>query len=135
MNGIPLFPPQASSMAAEVDALYFFIIAVSLFFAAAVVFFTVLFGIKYRRRHEGEVGARIEGSLPLELAWSVIPAVISMVMFGWGAKVFYEQRRPPDEALQVYASASSGCGSSSTSKGNGKSTSCTCPSAARCASW
>lgn len=90
-------------MAAEVDALYFFIIAVSVFFAAAVVFFMVLFGIKYRRRHDGEVGARIEGSLPLELAWSVIPAIISMVMFGWGAKVFYEQRRSPDEALQIYA--------------------------------
>jgi cytochrome c oxidase subunit 2 len=103
MNGIPLFPEQASSMASEVDALYFFIIAVSVFFASAVVFFMVLFGIKYRRRHEGEVGARIEGSLPLELAWSFIPAVIALGMFFWGAKVFYEQRRPPAEALQIYA--------------------------------
>jgi cytochrome c oxidase subunit II len=103
MNGIPLFPEQASSMASEVDALYLFIVAVSAFFAIAVVFFMVLFGIKYRRQHEGEVGARIEGSLPLELAWSFIPAVIAMAMFFWGAKVYYEQRHMPDEAIQVYA--------------------------------
>src|SRR6476620_9416371 len=103
MNGMPLFPEQASSMASEVDALYFFIVATCAFFAFAVVFFMVLFGIKYRRRHDGEVGARIEGSLPLELAWSFIPAIISMGMFFWGAKVYYEQRHPPAEALQIYA--------------------------------
>jgi cytochrome c oxidase subunit 2 len=103
MNGIPLFPEQASSMASEVDALYLFITAVCAFFGIGVVFFMVLFAVKYRRRHDGEVGARIEGSLPLELAWSFIPALISMAMFFWGAKVFYEQRRPPAEALQIYA--------------------------------
>ena len=26
-----------------------------------------------------------------------------MVMFVWGAKVFYEMRRPPAEAMQIYA--------------------------------
>ena len=26
-----------------------------------------------------------------------------MVMFGWGASVFYHLRRPPDEAMQIYA--------------------------------
>ena len=49
------------------------------------------------------MGARIEGNLALELLWSVIPTVISMVMFGWGASVFYHLRRPPDEAMHIYA--------------------------------
>ena len=39
------------------------------------------------RPHEGQVGARIEGNLPLELLWSVIPTMLAMVMFGWGASV------------------------------------------------
>ena len=26
-----------------------------------------------------------------------------MVMFGWGASVFYHLRRPPDEAMHIYA--------------------------------
>ena len=39
----------------------------------------------------------------MELLWSVIPTVIAMVMFGWGASVFYHLRRPPDEAMHIYA--------------------------------
>ncbi len=102
-NGIPLFPPQASTFAQNVDGLYFFIIAVSAFFALAVTVAVIAFGIIFRRRHEGEVGARIEGNLPLELLWSIIPTVIAMVMFGWGASAFFDMRTPPQESLQLYA--------------------------------
>ncbi|MEZ5288633.1 MAG: cytochrome c oxidase subunit II [Vicinamibacterales bacterium] len=101
--GIPLFPEQASTFAKDVDGLYIFIVAVSAFFALAVTVAVIAFGIIYRRRHEGEVGARIEGNLPLELLWSIIPTIISMVMFGWGASAFYHMRTPPKEALNVYA--------------------------------
>jgi cytochrome c oxidase subunit 2 len=101
--GFRLFPQQASSFAGDVDALYFFIVAVSGFFALVVAGAVIFFGVKYRRRHAVEVGARIEGNLPLELLWSVIPTIIAMVMFGWGASVYYHLRRTPDEAVQVYA--------------------------------
>ena len=103
MGGIPFFPEAASSFAAEVDALYLFIFAVSAFFTVAISIAVVVFGVRYRRKHAEEIGAHIEGSLPLELAWSIIPTIISMVMFAWGAKLFYEIRVPPDETLQIYA--------------------------------
>ncbi len=103
MGGIPLFPEAASSFASEVDALYLFIVAVSAFFTVAVSIAVVFFGIRYRRKHAEEVGAHIEGSLPLELAWSIIPTIIAMVMFAWGAKLFYEMRVPPAETMQIYA--------------------------------
>ncbi len=103
MGGIPLFPEAASSFASEVDALYLFIVAVSAFFTVAVSIAVVFFGMRYRRKHADEIGAHIEGSLPLELAWSIIPTIIAMVMFGWGAKLFYEMRVPPAEAMQIYA--------------------------------
>ena len=103
MGGIPLFPEQASTFAADVDALYIFIIAVSAFFTVGVSGAVLFFAVKYRRRHPEQVGEHIEGSLPLELAWSIIPTIISMVMFIWGAKLYYEMRRPPAEALQIYA--------------------------------
>ncbi|HQZ37415.1 MAG TPA: cytochrome c oxidase subunit II [Vicinamibacterales bacterium] len=101
--GIPLFPEQASTFAQDIDALYLFIVAVSAFFALGVSVAVVVFGIIYRRRHEGEIGARIEGNLPLELIWSIIPTMIAMVMFGWGASAFYHVRTPPKEAMSVYA--------------------------------
>ena len=101
--GIPIFPEQASVFAKDVDALYFFILATCAFFAIGVSAAVVILGIKYHRTHDGQIGARIEGNLPLELLWSVIPTIIAMFMFGWGASVFYHLRRPPDEALQLYA--------------------------------
>jgi cytochrome c oxidase subunit 2 len=103
MGGIPLFPEAASSFASEVDALYLFIVAVSAFFTLAVSAAVVFFAFRYRRKHPDEIGAHIEGSLPLELAWSIIPTIIAMVMFAWGAKLFFEIRRAPAEALQIYA--------------------------------
>jgi cytochrome c oxidase subunit 2 len=101
--GIPIFPDQASTFAKDVDMLYFFVLAVCSFFALAVAVSVIYFGLRYHRTHEGQIGARIEGSLPLELLWSVIPTIIAMFMFGWGATVFYHLRRPPDEAMQIYA--------------------------------
>ena len=101
--GIPIFPEQASTFAKDVDALYFFILATSALFAVGVSIAAVFFGIRYHKQHDSEIGARIEGSLPLELLWSVIPTIIAMVMFGWGASVFYHLRRPPAEAMHIYA--------------------------------
>ena len=101
--GIPIFPEQASSFAADVDALYFFVVAVSAFFSLLVAVLVIVFAIKFHRKRAGEVGARIEGNLAMELLWSVIPTVIVMVMFGWGASVFYHLRRMPDEAMHIYA--------------------------------
>jgi cytochrome c oxidase subunit 2 len=101
--GIPIFPEQASTFAKDVDALYFFILATCAFFAIGVSVAVVWLGIKYHKTHDGQIGARIEGNLPLELLWSVIPTIIAMFMFGWGASVFFHLRRPPEEALHLYA--------------------------------
>ena len=100
---IPLFPDQASTVASRVDNLYFFMIAVSAFFAVAVTLMVVFFAIKYRRRHDDEVGEPIHGSLALELLWTGIPFVIAMVMFVWGSSVYFALARVPEEALDIYA--------------------------------
>ena len=100
---IPFFPEQASTVAPRVDHLYFFLIAVSAFFAVVVTIMVVVFAIKFRRRHDDEVGEPIHGSLALELLWTGIPFVIAMVMFVWGASVYFAIARVPDETLDIYA--------------------------------
>jgi cytochrome c oxidase subunit II len=102
MFGIPLFPQRASTMAGRVDALYFFLIGVSIFFSVLIAGLIVYFAVKYRRRSPDEVGRAIRGGLPLEIAWTVVPFLITMVMFLWGASIFFAQRRPPDEAINIY---------------------------------
>src|SRR6188472_2797010 len=98
----PLFPPSASSVATEMDLLYLFIAAVSAFFVVLVAALVLIFAIKFRRRSPDEVGADIHGSLVLELTWTFIPFVLSMVMFVWGADLFYRLSRPPVDAMDIY---------------------------------
>ena len=98
-----LFPEQASTIAPRVDNLYFFITSVSAFFAVVVTVLVIIFAIKYRRRHPDEVGAPIHGSLALELIWTGIPFILAMVMFVWGASVYFAIARPPSETLDIYA--------------------------------
>jgi cytochrome c oxidase subunit 2 len=99
--GFPLFPEQASTMAPRVDALLFFLVAVSVFFVTLIFFMIIFFAVKYRRRAEDERPKPIEGSLWLEVFWSVIPFGLTMVMFVWGASVFFDIYNPPQDALEI----------------------------------
>jgi len=102
-TGTPLFPESASTMAPRVDSLYFFLIGVTTFFSLLIAGLIVFYAIRYRRRSPTSVGARIHGDLMLEVAWSVIPLVISLGIFTWGATVFVAMARPPAETLNIYA--------------------------------
>ena len=102
MPALPLFPPQASTLAGKVDALYFFLVAVSAFFVVVIAALVIYFGIRYRRRAHGEVGAKVVPALSLEIAWTIIPLVLGLVMFVWGANVYFAQARPPAETLDIY---------------------------------
>jgi cytochrome c oxidase subunit II len=100
-----LFPEQASTFAPQVDHLFFFLLAVAAFFTVGIFTAIAYFAIRYRRRSEGELPRPVHGGLPLEIAWSVIPFGLTMVMFTWGASVYFNESRPPDNALQIYVVA------------------------------
>ncbi len=102
---IPLFPEQASTLASEVDALYFFSLAISAFFSLLIAVFIFIFFVQFRRKHAGEVGARIHGSMVLEIIWSIIPFIITMVLFGWGAVVYVHATTVPEDAVEYWATA------------------------------
>jgi cytochrome c oxidase subunit 2 len=101
-TNFPFFPQQASVQAGQVDGVYFFLVAVTAFFSLLIATLVVVFAVKYRRRHESEVGVAMHGSLALEMLWTIIPLGIVMVMFAWGAKVFFELYRAPAGAMEVY---------------------------------
>ncbi len=99
---LPLFPEQGSTLAAPVDLLYFFLIAVSLFFGLLSATLLVVFAVRFRRRPGDGVPPSIHGSTPLELVWSIIPFSLAMVIFVWGAVLFFQMARPPDDAHEVF---------------------------------
>ena len=98
-----LFPEQASTFAAETDHLLYFLIAVALFFTLLIFVSILYFAIRYRRRSEHELPPPVHGGMTLEILWTVIPLGLTMVMFAWGASIFFNESRPPDNALQIYA--------------------------------
>ena len=99
----PLFPEAASTMAPRVDALYFALIGVAAFFSILIAGLIVYFAIRYRRRSPREVGRVSHGSNLLEVTWTVIPLMITMVIFVWSARIFFAMSTPPPETLNVYA--------------------------------
>ena len=100
---ISLFPEQASTISSEVDHLLYFLLAVSVFFTVVIFFSIFYFAIRYRRRPNDALPADFHGGVALEIAWSVIPFGLTMVMFIWGASVFFAMSRPPDDAIEVWA--------------------------------
>ncbi len=99
---IPIFPEQASSFAWQVDALYLYLVAITLFFTILVVGVITVFFVRYRERVKYATPLQIEGSTSLEALWSIIPFVISMTIFVGGAVVYYNQFRMPAEGMEVY---------------------------------
>ena len=101
-SSTPLFPESASTMASRVDALYFFLLAVTAFFSVLIAVLIVYYAVKYRRRSPREIGQKIPTNYALEITWTVVPLAITMIMFVWGAKIFFAMSRPPDETLNIY---------------------------------
>ncbi|HMT09394.1 MAG TPA: cytochrome c oxidase subunit II, partial [Pyrinomonadaceae bacterium] len=101
-NWIPIFPEQASTFAWQVDALYAYLIVISVAFSIPIVAAIFAFGIKYREREKFATPEEMHGSMVLEVTWSIIPFVVSMTIFLGGAIIYFQQYTPPDDAMQVY---------------------------------
>lgn len=99
---LPLYPEQASNFAPHVDALMLFIIVTCVFFALAVTVAIIFFLYKFRRKTPDEIGVAIHGDMRLETAWIVVPLVLALAMFAWGAVVYVNFRRAPSDTLDIY---------------------------------
>lgn len=96
-----LFPESASTVAGDVDALYFYLIGISLVFGVGIFVTILLLAWRFRAKKHPRAQA-IHGSTALEVVWTLIPLLISLTAFFWGARVFFRMARPPVEAMDVY---------------------------------
>jgi cytochrome c oxidase subunit 2 len=100
---IALFPQEASTTARQVDMLFLFLVTVCGAVSLLVAVLMIYFAIRYRRR-PGEVGNPPEthASRALEWFWTFTPMAIFVVIFVWGAQVYFSAYRPPDDASTIY---------------------------------
>jgi cytochrome c oxidase subunit 2 len=97
-----LFPPGASTVAPRVDWLFFFELAVATFFCALIFGLIIHFCIRYQRKHDREIPPKIPGGGLLEWTWTIVPFLIMLVFFFWGADVYTYMKRPPTNALVIH---------------------------------
>jgi cytochrome c oxidase subunit 2 len=99
---LPFFPPEASSMAGEVDALTLWLVGMATFFTVLIAVMVIYFSLRYRQRSPDQVGSTFDNSTLLEVTWTVIPVIIVLFTFAWGAKVYFRLYRPPANAAVYY---------------------------------
>jgi cytochrome c oxidase subunit 2 len=101
---LPLFPEQASQVAGQVDAFYLFLVLITTFFSLLIAVLILFFIVKYRQSPDRKA-VQIHGSTLLEIIWTVIPLGITMVIFVWGAVLYYHIQNPPNNSLEIYGVA------------------------------
>lgn len=103
VSDFPLFPEQASTVAPLVDNLYLFLVVVTGGVSLLIWLVIFYFAIKYRRRPDNEMAQEQEPPAALEVTWIVIPTIIFLGIFVWGAWVYFKMHRVPSNPIEVYA--------------------------------
>lgn len=90
----------ASNIAAQVGNVFLFILGISVVLLILITFLMVYFVIKYNRK-KNVTPANTKGNIPLEIIWSVVPAILVMAMFYYGWTSYKVMREVPKDAMEV----------------------------------
>ncbi len=101
LTNFALFPAEASTIAPYADALYFFLLLITLIGTGIVLALVVGFSIRYSQKNN-PVATQIEGSTILEATWTIIPLALFLLAFVWGALLYFRIFNPPPNAMNVY---------------------------------
>ena len=98
----PLFPEQASSIAGWVDGVYFYSLALTVFFSVLIALLLLVLSITYRRGSKADRSNAVDHSTTIEIIWTGIPLVLAMVLFFASTYVFYRMYQYPADASEIY---------------------------------
>lgn len=101
LHNSALFPAEASTIAPYTDALYFFLVAISVVGLVFVGLLILYFSLRYRR-DRNPVATQVEGSTILEATWTIIPLGLFLVTFVWGGLLYFRIYDPPANSMNIY---------------------------------
>ena len=101
LHASALFPAEASTIAPYADALYFFLLLITVIGLVLVGALVFGFSIRYRKSRN-PVATQVEGSTLLEATWTIIPLALFMVTWIWGALLYFRIYNPPTNAMNIY---------------------------------
>src|SRR5512137_1523671 len=87
-----------------VNDVILYILVISVFLLSLITFLMVYFVIRYRRK-KNPTPTDIEGSIWLEVTWTIIPTLLVLSMFYYGLTGFKILRKAPEGATVVKVTA------------------------------
>ena len=98
----PFWPEQASTFSHEVDPILFTLIGLTVFFTGLVLACLTFFVIRYQRGKKADRSNRVHDSMKIEIAWSLPPLVLGLLVFAWAVIPYSKVYRPPANADEIY---------------------------------
>ncbi len=100
------FPAARTSLAPHTDQLYYWILWASIASFIGLFMVVVYFLWKYKYSPTNKVASKqIIDNIPLEIAWTVIPSLICLVIFYAGYIGFLHISLPPSNATEIHVVA------------------------------
>lgn len=99
---LPFWPDEASLAARGVDHIMIALILMAVFFTSAVAGPILYFSFKYRQSNPVNRVINQQGSLKLELAWTIIPLIIAIGFFVVAASAYFQERHAPADAMEIH---------------------------------
>lgn len=96
-----LLPEAIGNMAEKVDSLFNIITWIALAMFILVEVLLLVFLIRYRRRWSDDQGQSIHGNTKIELIWTIIPALILVIIGILGSQITYDLQRPPKDVYTI----------------------------------
>ncbi len=91
---------QASNFVQGVDTAFLVILGISFFFLIALTVVMIYFIYKYNKKRN-PVATQIHGSTTLEIIWTVVPFLLTLVMFYYGWAGWKPMQKAPKDAMEV----------------------------------
>jgi len=91
---------QASNFVKGVDTTFLIILGFSFFFLIFLTVLMLVFIYKYNRKRNPKA-TQIEGSTTLEIIWTIIPLLLTLLMFYFGWAGYKPMTKVPDDAMEI----------------------------------
>lgn len=95
---------DASNLVTTTDNAFALIIGISLVFLVGISATIIYFIYKYHNKKH-PVAEHIEGSVTLEIVWTVIPLILVLIMFFYGWAGYSPAHKAPSDAMKIKATA------------------------------
>jgi cytochrome c oxidase subunit 2 len=105
VNSLQLLPDTASTFAVQWNWLFWMLVAVCGAVSTAVAVLLIYWTLRYHRKNDNEFPQQIQGNIKVETAWTLIPFILFVGMFAWGAELYFKIEKPPANAREVYVVA------------------------------